>query len=353
LNNNGVLQPLAMHINSSWLKTIMAIAVKSGVLIILLLCLSLQRVSAAEESDDPDSSKSEAGLVDRTHSLVSESFNNFIYQIDDTISGGEPASSSRSNTARVRVDLFRRGGGETSLKGTIKIKAVLPRAEKRLRLLVNTEEDLKPQSNNAPESNTEGLSLALRFIKQARDNGLFNVDIGARWRDEKVQAFGRVNLSFDFFHSRHEPENSLSGRFHSKFSNRLYQYSSSGFENRFRYDLSKTLDNRDSLLLRASTDILWSDTRNGALITETLGLYTDIDDRRALALEALAGYSTRLNGEETELFRGSELRFRFRHNIFRKWFYYEFWPGISWLAENNYRQTFQGMFRIETVFGKF
>ncbi|MEM7259321.1 MAG: hypothetical protein AAF404_18235, partial [Pseudomonadota bacterium] len=156
----------------------------------------------------------------------------------------------------------------------------------------------------------------------------------------------------DYFHRGADDPQANKG-FHSKFSNSLYQYSSSGFENRFRYDLSKTLDERDSLLLRSSTDILWQDKRHGALITETIGLYTDIDTRRALALELRASYTTRLNGDETEHFRGSEVRFRFRHNIFRKWFFYEFWPGVSWYAENNYRQAFQGFFRVEAVIGNF
>ncbi len=287
------------------------------------------------------------GLVDRTHTLVSESFNRFIYQVDDTIGGGESIDQVPRNTAKLRLELTKNGNSRSELKGTIKVRAVLPRSEKRLRLLISTEEDLKPadEGSAAGESNTDGLSFALRFIKQARENGFVNFDLGARWRDNKVQMFGRINLSLDYAHD-------LIG-FHSKLTNNLYQYSSSGFENRLRYDLSRTLDKRDSLVLRASTDILWRDDRHGALISETLGLYTDFDEKRALALELLASYTTRLNGEDTEHYRGNSVRFRFRHNFWRKWFYYEFWPGVSWSADNNYSMAFQSFFRIETLLGKF
>ncbi len=316
-----------------------------------LVALGVSCSLVAEELPSSQDDKQKT-LVDRTHSLVSDSFNNFIYQIDDTLGSGEPVTLSPTSTARVRLEFSKEGNDRTQLKGTIKVRAVLPRSEKRLRLLISTEEDLKPESENQPQSNTEGLSLALRFIRSARDNGFLNFDLGARWREQKVQLFGRVNLSFDYFHGGHDDHKATKG-FHSKFTNSLYQYSSSGFENRFRYDLSRTLDERDSLLLRGSTDILWQDNRHGALITETVGLYTDIDEKRALAFELLASYSTRINNGETEHFRGSLVRFRFRHNIWRKWFYYEFWPGVSWSAKNNYRQKFQGIFRIETLLGKF
>ncbi len=298
------------------------------------------------------------GIVDRTHSLVSESFNRFIYQIDDTIGGGESIEYIPGSTARLRIDLSKNGNDRSELKGTIKVRAVLPRSEKRLRLLISSEEDLKPPDENTPgaESNTEGLSFALRFIRQARDNGFVNFDLGARWRDNKVQMFGRVNLAFDHIHGAVDSDEMHGGshnRFHSKFANSLYQYSSSGFENRFRYDLSRTLDQRDSLVLRGSTDILWRDDRHGALISETIGLYADIDEKRALALEVLGSYSTRLNNDDTEHYRGTAVRFRFRHNFRRKWFFYEFWPGVSWNADNSYRMAFQSLFRIETVFGRF
>ncbi len=320
--------------------------------LLMALLVSLPAGAALAQQPATPTPDGTEGLVDRTHSLVSESFTNFIYQIDDTLAGGEPVTESPASSGRVRLDFSKRSNDSTSLKGSIKVRAVLPRFEKRLRLLISTEEDLSADGENAPESNTDGLSFALRFIRNAKDNGFLNFDLGARWRDSKVQAFGRVTLSLDYFHGNKESEGSGT-RFHSRITNGLYQYSSSGFENRFRYDLSKTLDERDSLLLRGSTDILWNDARHGALITETIGLYTDIDRRRALAFEVRASYSTRLNGDETDRFRGTEVRFRFRHNIYRDWFYYEFWPGVTWFADNNYRQAFQGLFRIETLIGKF
>jgi hypothetical protein len=314
-------------------------------------------VTEAEVTETkPSVVESTTGIVDRTHSLVSESFNRFIYQIDDTIGGGEPVEYVPGSTAKLRFDLTKNGNDRSELKGTIKVRAVLPRSEKRLRLLISTEEDLKATDENTQDSgsNTDGLSFALRFIRQARDHGYVNFDLGARWRDNKVQMFGRINLAFDYRHGK--SADNTAGRhkgFHSKFANSLYQYSSSGFENRLRYDLSRTLDERDSLVLRGSTDVLWRDDRHGALISETIGLYADIDEKRALALELLGSYTTRLNGEDTEHYRGTAVRFRFRHNFRRKWFFYEFWPGVTWNADNGYRMAFQSLIRVETVLGRF
>ena len=328
----------------------------------LLLCHPVSAGAEATATDaesiesTPVASESHTGIVDRTHSLVSESFNRFIYQIDDTIGGGEAVEYDPGSTAKLRFDLTKNGNDRSELKGTIKVRAVLPRSEKRLRLLISSEEDLNASSENAQVSgsNTDGLSFALRFIRQARNHGYVNFDLGARWRDNKVQMFGRINLAFDHRHGT--TADNTSGRhqgFHSKFANSLYQYSSSGFENRLRYDLSRALDERDSLVLRGSTEVLWRDDRHGALISETIGLYADIDEKRALALELLASYTTRLNGDDTEHYRGTAVRFRFRHNFRRKWFFYEFWPGVAWNADNGYRMAFQSLIRVETILGRF
>ena len=72
----------------------------------------------------------------------------------------------------------------------------------------------------------------------------------------------------------------------------------------------------------------------------------------SIALEGLASYTTALNGEESDRYKGSEVRIRFRHNVWREWFFYEIWPGMNWLASNDYERAYGGLIRVEVVLGQ-
>ena len=316
-------------------------------LIVSVYLMGFVSASLSAETDE-----SREGLVDRTHTLISDSFNDFIYQIDDTLAGEDSQGRGEGNSARLVLDLKKREGEGTELKGRVKVRAALPRFERRMKLLIESEDDLKADSDAGNTDDNAGLSLAFRFIRDVRENGNANLDLGARWRDNQVQLFGRVSLSFDYYHKKKDGIADQSGLI-SKFSNRFFQFSSSGFENRFRYDLSKALNKDRTLVARASTSMLWQKTRDGMLISETIGLYKDLGGQKTLALEALASYTTRLNGDDTERFRGSELRVRYRRNAFRNWFFLEVWPGVTWYADNGYREAYSLLLRAETVFGDF
>lgn len=290
-----------------------------------------------------------SGLFDRTHTLFNQKFKKMFHQIDEYFGNGQQVTRSNQSWARIRIDTIKSAVDDPQIKAAIKLRVVLPRAEKRFRLLFSTEDEQtsslsESQSTQASESDDEEFSLALRFIRQARDNGTINFDLGTRYRERKAQIFGRVNLFY-----AHE----LGWNFRSNFSNSFYYYSASGYENKFRYELIHPVKRFDSVLFRGSTELVWRDGRRGTLIGETVGLYADIDDNRSVAVEGLGLYTTALNDQQTDNFLGAEFRIRFRHNIWRRWFYYEVWPTMSWESVNNYAAAFGGLFRVEMVLGKF
>lgn len=290
-----------------------------------------------------------SGLFDRTHTLFNQNFKKLFHQLDDYFGDGQQVSRSNSSWARVRIDSIKSSAEDPRIKAAIKLRVVLPRAEKRFRLLFSTEDEQNSgaavaQGSSTAEGENDEYSLALRFIRQARENGSINFDLGTRYRERKAQIFGRVNLFY---------AHDIAWNFRSSFSNSFYYYSASGYENKFRYDLTHPLKNYDSVLFRGSTELVWKDGQRGTLIGETLGIYSDIDDNRSIAVEGLGFYTTALNDEQTENFLGAEFRVRFRHNVWRRWFYYEVWPTMSWQPVNNYSASFGGLFRVEMVLGKF
>ncbi len=310
---------------------------------------------AAEASDDepfvpsPSILSNVGTAVDSARDRVSNRFSGFIDQVDNYLGDESPTEEPNASWARVRVDTVQQNEEGVDLKGTVKLRVVLPKSQRRFRLLLSTEDDDASATNSdasqreSISTNNEGdVSLALRFIRTARDNAFVNYDLGARIRDDKAQVFVRINAAY---------QHDWRWGFKNRLSNNLLYFSSSGYENRIRYDMRRPLFNRDRFYFRNAAEIGWREGFKGASIGETIGVYAELSPRKAIALEAITGYNTSLNDGNTDRFPGVEARIRFRHSVWRSWFFYEIWPTVSWSASNDFKQAFGGLIRLEVTFG--
>ncbi|MEE9319169.1 MAG: hypothetical protein V3U76_01870 [Granulosicoccus sp.] len=287
--------------------------------------------------------------VDDAQQRASRNFNDFVLQVDDFFGSSSSSAIDNKSWARIRLDLSKPGDEKVKLGGTVKLRIVLPRTEKRFRLLLSTEDEDSTVSDadiaqpaRVANKSDQSVSLALRFIRTARDNASLNFDLGVRQRDGAVQTFGRINGTIE----------GEQGEWYGRFSNNYYYYSKSGFQNKIQVEARRTLLGKPSLFFRSSTGFEWIKGSKGASISETLGVYAEISPRKAVAVEALAGYATALNGDSGSRYRGTELRFRWRHSVWRPWFFYEVWPSVSWPASNGYDRAYGGLFRVEFIIGQ-
>lgn len=287
-------------------------------------------------------------IVDDAQRIASERFGSFMGQVDGFFSnaGSDADAVSNGSWARIRLDGIRANGEDFKLDTSVKIRAVLPRTERKLKLLISTEDDDSQEPGEAQSQASQGnqnASLALRFIRKARANSDINIDIGIRQRDGSVQYFGRLNSRYTL---------DLGRKWVAKAANSYYHYSKSGFENRLSFDFRRLLYAKDDLFFRTYTDFNWEKGQKGAIISHTTGVYWQISDRRSLALEGLASYHTALNEGVDDRFRGHEIRVRWRHNVWRPWFFYEIWPSVSWPSTTGYRQTEGFLLRAEVMIGQ-
>ena len=290
--------------------------------------------------------------VDDTQRVASERFGNFMTQLDgffSDVTDNEDAVSNGS-WARIRLDARRPNGRSWEFKPSLKVRAVLPETERRLKLLVSTEEDDLVVAGNSIEG-TQNLqtggdqngSVALRFIRTARTKGRVNLDVGFRRRDGTHQVFGRLNTGY---------RTDLGEVWSAGISNSYYYFSRSGFEDTLSFDFRRALWNRENFYFRSHTEFNWRNGRKGAVIGQTFGLYTQFGEPRSLALEALAAYHTSLSPDIDDRFRGVEYRIRWRHNVWRPWFFYEFWPSVSWPDDRDYRRSYGALLRVEMIIGQ-
>lgn len=311
--------------------------------------------SGAERQRQPIPDDAELGLmrrsiiiVDDAQAAASERFGNFMGQVDGFFSraGTNDDAVSNESWARIRLDGVRANGEDFEFDPSFKLRAVLPRTERKLKLLISTEDDENQDTGDgqqAPAGSNQNASLALRFIRSARENSDVNVDVGVRQRDGDVQYFGRLNTRYTF---------EAGDDWTVNVGNSYYHYSKSGFEDRLSFDFRRRFFDRDNLFFRTYTDFYWEKGKKGALIGHTTGLYWQLGRRRSLALEGLASYHTALNPEVTDRFNGHEFRIRWRHNVWRPWLFYEVWPSVAWPSITRYSRANGILVRIEVVIGQ-
>jgi len=290
--------------------------------------------------------------VDDAQRRASDRFGNFMGQVDGFFgdAGTNDDAVSNRSWARIRLDANKPGGEDIDVGPSFKLRAVLPQTERRFKLLFSTEDDDSELAGENVErlqqpgsGSDQNASLAIRFIRTARDTGGLSFDLGLRQRDSEVQYFTRVNTTF---------RGEMVRKWFANVSNNYYYFSKSGFENKLAFDFRRPLFYRDDFFFRSNTQFNWRKRQKGSIIGQTLGLYVQFGPSRSLALEALAGYHTALNAGVSDRFRGHEFRIRWRHNIWRPWFFYEIWPAVSWSANNDYEKAYGALLRLEVVIGQ-
>ncbi|MBX2883759.1 MAG: hypothetical protein KTR32_27650 [Granulosicoccus sp.] len=291
--------------------------------------------------------QTEITIVDEVHTNVSRRFSDFVGQIDEFF--GEDLELDQVNESwfRVRLDARSLEDEDAEFKGNVKLKLVLPSTEKRLRLLLSTEEEDTRDPNSRPTSRPStnddngNVSLALRFLRDIRKDSGLRFDIGARVRDKRAQTFARIGA----FIRRPVDQN-----WKATLSNNAVYFDQSGFEDQLTLKFERFLDSNRYLLLLNSTQLAWSEGNKGAGISQQVGIYRELSDTASVAAEFQVNVLTAPSTGEKRL-RGGELRFRLRQNIWRPWFFYELTPSLSWPAEEDYRALYGGLLRIEIIFG--
>jgi len=305
-------------------------------------------VTPAKEGEVPNSVLVNVGnLADAAQQLTSDRFNRFILQIDGFFGDAQSEAEVNRSWGRVRIDSIKPGDEGWEVKARVKLRVVLPQAERRLRLLVSNE-DSDVNGNNArgldSGNNDQDVALAIRFVRSIKDGLQLKFDVGARIRDEKGQVFGRISAA---------NSGPLGWGWERTISNNFYLYSASGYQNSFNFDVRRTLNSAATVFLRGSTSIDARKGVGGASVTETLGVYAELSKRSALAVEGIFNFITSKDGEFDTRYLGATYRVRFRQNIWRPWFYYELWPSIFYLASNDYTRSYGGQIRMEVLFGQY
>lgn len=313
--------------------------VRGAFLFLAGLCLSVTPAMAQEES-----------VFDGVHGFISVGFSDFANNLDGLFGGVEKGSGSNKSWARIRTDVIRFESDSFRLRPNAKLRLVLPNTQERFRLLLSTEDEdnLEPgqaRASRTLEDDNNNISLALRFLRSVRENQSLKFDFGARFRDDELQLFARINASRRLLTSSDQLTTAT-------VINNFWFFSADGFENRLRLDVNHKFSFLPKALLQSRSELIHRNGIGGAEIVQQFSFFNELESGDLIGFENIYDLDTSPDeGESEDELRSIEARIRVRRNIWRDWFFYEIRPRVRWEAENDFSTRYGLQLRAEIFIG--
>lgn len=245
---------------------------------------------------------------------------------EDNILNQDPRAGTM---VRFYSDLSSSESDNFSYQNRLKVRVRLPRVTGKLKLIFESDDEddrLALFSNNKEHANS---SIGLQYDLSSKERSSFNI---------------KVNLT-PSIQARYRYRNQLTDKLAAGFTQKLYQKKKlTGEITQFYTDYSFSPE----FLLRWANFAEYSwDTDNFELGTG-LTLYQYISEKQAL------NYSANIKDEDSSNLNisNSHLSLTYRHNILRKWFFYEITPEMNWSKDiyNNRQKEASITLRLEVLF---
>ncbi|MDA0989450.1 MAG: hypothetical protein O3A51_01700 [Verrucomicrobia bacterium] len=222
-----------------------------------------------------------------------------------------------------------------------KARLSLPRVEDRINLSIDNLDDDKTvlegftdqrsRESQVTEDN-ETASLNFRLIDSVRFKS--SISAGAKFKPEPIP---RLKIKGGVITTR--------DAWALRLTENLFWLSDDGFGEKTQLDLDYTVEPQK--FIRASTSVVWSEISEGVNAGQTLAYYSQLSQRRHMAiLLGAIGHSRPSYVMDNYLFR-----FHWRQLIHSDWFHIEVEPGVDFPAERDWRFTPVLNLRFEFGFG--
>lgn len=314
-----------------------------------------EKTTASDESID--NGGVEETLV-RWHGYLSEKVETLGEAADKLFDADIVFQEINQTSVRVRFDIDAIEGRDVEFNPKLDIKWVLPAAERRWSLLIQSEDDFDSDAGNLGEpllGDDDRGSAAMDFAINNNEKIRTSLAMGLK----SDQYYGRFNFRQRF---------GLGQRVKSRIRNRLTYFSEDGWENDFKFDFDvpfgKPLPDtrefaqlaagadRSPWLFRAATRYRWFEEAESDLYEQRFSFFTRVSQRSAIAYEAVArGCSEPNLIEGTEFCRGYDLRVRYKWSPRYNWLSFMVEPVADFPEWNDYDLNAQIRLRMEIWFG--
>jgi hypothetical protein len=343
---------------SGWVAVVGLIIVGHGLCLPVAWAQDDAPENTAPATADAPEPISEAGVVSRTHSIITAQITETADRLDAFF--GEPRIQEEADRSylHVAVQGIRDEVGR-DIATEFKLKIVLPRLQNRLQLVIErdkNDEVLDPEAEpgivedlttNPP---TGDLTSALRLmLRSARDLNIY-VDAGVRIRVHPT-VFSRIRYRQSAEFEKWVVRFTQSVKWEEEFAENPYQW-----EVVSRLDFDRPIP--PHFFFRTSLQGGWTEGLHGYFVTQGFSLVHQITDRRAMAYEwnTLAQTGQLVHTEnDTEIIVDADGRFRavetgfkvrYRQTIGWPWLFVETDVERAFRREVDLDTDFDGVWRL-------
>ena len=302
--------------------------------------------AAAPIGDDasaPDVSKSDDAktLLEKTevaHRVMSSSLEKMARNIDSFFAEDKSFDEATSTYARLRIDTSLDKDYQLGFDGDLKIKIDLPRTERQLKLLIesDTKEGIPDRPGESPANVLERQDylLSIESVNKADD-----------W-DIRPAAGIRLRWSPDLFlRLRTSRYRNLNGWL-ERTSGSLFWFTNDGFGANTALEYDRRIG--ESWLFRSASSLRWEENDQFLTAEQRVSLYQQLDLRRYLVYQlgvvatqdprwAVTQYSAAVH---------------YRKDVYKNWLFIEWIPQINFIEEKDFDPEPSITLRLEGVFGR-
>jgi len=320
---------------------------------VFLLCLTVEAFFAgakisnarASENNQTPEKESTAQKIDRYHGNVGRMISGSAAWADAFFGTETYTSEVNKTTIRLRLSTFLEESEDIDASLRFKLRLKLPNTKKRFRITIASDPDTIERVDDTTgdsvpkELNETGDSIAAAFeyFYLDRDNHNMKFAVGATLRDNFPVVYGSTRYRYlkqlDLWTMR--------------FVERVKWDSGKGWDSRTEVDFERSLT--ENFFFRTTPSIKWEEEKNGIRYNWTNSLYQSLSNVSAVDYQFNNHFDSEKSGQLTE----SNVRIRYRRQVWRKWLIFEVAPQLAWYKERSFETVPGIMFRLEIFLGQF
>lgn len=294
------------------------------------------------ESDAPPEETRTEKIVETlevAHATVSSGIERSARWLDRFFASDRVFEEETDTYARLTLDTVFEPRGEVGFSGDLRFRIDLPRTEKRLKLLIEsdpqreTRDDLRDVPADVVSETNYSLSIE-RQLRQAR-----------RW-DVRPALGVKAHTPLDpFARLRAIRYFGLGENVVARVSGSVLWFDSSGWGAHSGVELDRALGH--ALLARSGTAFGWEEEDKFRRITQEFSLFHRLSDRQNMAWQIGAAADDQFDWDVNTYY----WRVRFRQDVHRRWLFAEVIPQVTYREETGFDDEPSLTLRLEAVFG--
>lgn len=283
------------------------------------------------------------GATDASRDYVSGHFVGLISSIDRFF--GDDRNYQESNDSVLQLDLTRISGygGENKLVLSGRAKLHLPKTEKHLHLLIESNPD-KNTTNDPTQQKTilpitvatpQSYGAGVRYEKATEDRWHYSADGGLKFQGLNTTPFARTRVSYTV----------PLDQWQFKAAETLFWFNTIGAGETTQFDFERVLS--EPLLFRATSNATWLHDKQGFDLRQDMSLFHTLSERTALLYQAsVLGSSRPPQSQVTDYV----LLCLYRYRLHRDWMFFEVSPQLHFPKVRNYQSSPMILLRLEMLF---